>query len=106
MFIVTTPTIEGKTIKEYKGVVFGEVINGANFIKDFSAGITNFLGGRAAVYENEIINARSNALNEMVSRAHNLGANAIVDVKVDVETIGQNGSMIMVTASGTAVLID
>ena len=105
MFITTTQSIEGKTIKEYKGVVFGEVINGANFIKDFSASITNFIGGRAQVYENEIVNARSNALNEMISRASNMGANAVIGVKVDVETLGQNGSMIMVTASGTAVVI-
>ena len=105
MFITTTQSIEGKAIKEYKGVVFGEVINGANFIKDFSASITNFIGGRAQVYENEIINARSNALNEMISRASSLGANAVIGVKVDVETLGQNGSMIMVTASGTAVVI-
>ena len=105
MFITTTQSIEGKAIKEYKGVVFGEVINGANFIKDFSASITNFIGGRAQVYENEIINARSNALNEMISRASSLGANAVIGVRVDVETLGQNGSMIMVTASGTAVVI-
>ena len=105
MFITTTQSIEGKAIKEYKGVVFGEVINGANFIKDFSASITNFIGGRAQVYENEIINARSNALNEMISRASSLGANAVIGVKVDVETLGQNGSMIMVTDSGTAVVI-
>lgn len=105
MFITTTQTIEGKTIKEYKGVVFGEVINGANFIKDFSASITNFIGGRAVVYEDEIINARTNALNEMMTRATNMGANAVVGVRVDVETLGQNGSMIMVTASGTAVVI-
>ena len=105
MFITTTQSIEGKTIKEYKGVVFGEVINGANFIKDFSASITNFIGGRAQVYENEIVNARSNALNEMISRASSMGANAVIGVKVDVETLGQNGSMIMVTASGTAVVI-
>ena len=106
MFITTTQNVEGKVIKEYKGVVFGEVINGANFIKDFSASITNFIGGRAQVYEDEIINARTNALNEMMSRAIQLGANGIVGVRVDVETLGQNGSMIMVTASGTAVVIE
>ncbi len=105
MLITTTQTIEGKTVKEYKGLVFGEVINGANFIKDFSAGITNIIGGRAGVYEEEIINARTNAINEMISRANNMGANAIIGVRVDVETLGQNGSMIMVTASGTAVII-
>lgn len=103
MLISTTETLDGHTIKEYKGLVFGEVINGANFIKDFSASITNFIGGRSGVYENEIINARTNALNEMASRAQNMGANAIVGVRVDTETIAN--SMIMVTASGTAVVI-
>ena len=103
MLMSTTSNLDGYNIREYKGVVFGEVINGANFIKDFSASITNFIGGRSSVYENEIINARTNALNEMVSRAQNMGANAIVGVRVDVETIAN--SMIMVTASGTAVVI-
>lgn len=103
MLISTTETFDGHTIKEYKGLVFGEVINGANFIKDFSASITNFIGGRSGVYENEIINARTNALNEMSLRAQNMGANAIVGVRVDTETIAN--SMIMVTASGTAVVI-
>ena len=103
MLISTTETLDGHTIKEYKGLVFGEVINGANFIKDFSASITNFIGGRSGVYENEIINARTNALNEMSLRAQNMGANAIVGVRVDTETIAN--SMIMVTASGTAVVI-
>ena len=103
MILSTTQNIDGHTIKEYKGLVFGEVINGANFVKDFSASITNLIGGRASVYENEIINARTNALNEMASRAQNMGANAIVGVRVDTETIAN--SMIMVTASGTAVVI-
>ena len=103
MLLSTTETLDGHTIKEYKGLVFGEVINGANFVKDFSASITNFIGGRSGVYENEIINARTNALNEMTMRAQNMGANAIVGVRVDTETIAN--SMIMVTASGTAVVI-
>lgn len=103
MIISTTPTLDGHTIKEYKGLVFGEVINGANFIKDFSASITNFIGGRSGAYESEVINARTNALNEMAMRAQNMGANAVVGVRVDTETIAN--SMIMVTASGTAVVI-
>lgn len=103
MIISTTQTLDGYTIKEYKGLVFGEVINGANFIKDFSASITNFIGGRSGAYESEVINARTNAINEMAIRAQNMGANAIVGVRVDTETIAN--SMIMVTASGTAVVI-
>ena len=103
MIISTTQTLDGHTIKEYKGLVFGEVINGANFIKDFSASITNFIGGRSGAYESEVINARTNALNEMAMRAQNMGANAVVGVRVDTETIAN--SMIMVTASGTAVVI-
>jgi len=103
MIISTTQTLDGYTIKEYKGLVFGEVINGANFIKDFSASITNFIGGRSGAYESEVINARTNAINEMAIRAQNMGANAVVGVRVDTETIAN--SMIMVTASGTAVVI-
>lgn len=103
MLLSTTENLDGYTIKEYKGLVFGEVINGANFLKDFSASITNFIGGRSGAYESEIINARTNALNEMTMRAQNMGANAIVGVRVDAETIAN--SMIMVTASGTAVVI-
>ena len=104
MIITTTQTIEGKKIIEYKGVVFGEVINGIHFMKDFAASITNFTGGRSKEYEQEVIKARSEALNEMVQRAEELGANAIVGVKVDIETI--NESMLMVTATGTSVLIE
>ena len=103
MLLSTTENLDGYTIKEYKGLVFGEVINGANFVKDFSASITNFIGGRSGAYESEIINARTNALNEMTIRAQNMGANAIIGVRVDAETIAN--SMIMVTASGTAVVI-
>ena len=103
MLVSTTQMLDGYTIKEYKGLVFGEVINGANFVKDFSASITNFIGGRSGAYESEVINARTNALNEMAIRAQNMGANAVVGVRVDTETIAN--SMIMVTASGTAVVI-
>lgn len=104
MLITTTPTIEGREIVEYKGIVFGEIIAGVNFIKDFMAGLTNVFGGRSSSYENEIVNARANALNEMEQRAFQMGANAIVGVKVDYETLGEGGSMLMVTATGTAVV--
>ena len=105
MLISTTSSIEGKTIKEYRGVVFGEVINGVNFMRDFSASITNVIGGRATEYEEELINTRAEAINEMMKRAEKIGANAIVGVKIDYEPIGQ-GSMIAVIASGTAVVIE
>ena len=106
MLISTTSTIEGKKIKEYKGVVFGEVINGVNFMRDFSASITNIMGGRSTAYEEELINTRAEAINEMMKRAEKIGANAIVGVKLDYETIGQAGSMLAVIASGTAVVIE
>ena len=105
MLISTTSSIEGKTIKEYRGVVFGEVINGVNFVRDFSASITNVIGGRATQYEEELINTRADAINEMMKRAEKVGANAIVGVKIDYEAIGQ-GSMMAVIASGTAVVIE
>ena len=78
MLITTTPGIEGKTITEYKGIVFGEVISGVNFIKDFAAGLSNFFGGRSGTYEEELIQARENALREMEDRARQLGADAVV----------------------------
>ena len=106
MLILTTSTIEGKQIKEYRGVVFGEVINGVNFIRDFTAGISNVLGGRATEYEEELVDTRAEALSEMIKRAEKIGANAIIGVKVDYETIGENGSMLMVVASGTAVVTE
>lgn len=105
MLISTTSSLEGKTIKEYRGVVFGEVINGVNYMKDFSASITNIIGGRATGYEEELINTRAEAINEMMKRAEKIGANAIIGVKVDYETIVQ-GTMIAVIASGTAVVIE
>lgn len=105
MLISTTSSIEGKAIKEYRGVVFGEVINGVNFVRDFSASITNVIGGRATQYEEELINTRADAINEMMKRAEKVGANAIVGVKIDYEAIGQ-GSMMAVIASGTAVILE
>jgi len=105
MLVSTTPTLEGHPIREYKGVVFGEVVAGVDFIKDFTAGLTNFFGGRSGSYEDEVLQARTAALNEMLGRAAALGANAVVGVDVDYETLGQ-GNMLMVTASGTAVVCD
>jgi uncharacterized protein YbjQ (UPF0145 family) len=106
MIITTTPSIEGKTVKEYKGIVFGEIVSGVDFIKDFAAGITNILGGRSGSYEGELIEARENAVNEMEKRAANLGANAVVGVDIDYEVLGQGNNMLMVTASGTAVIVE
>lgn len=106
MIVTTTPTVEGHRIKEYRGVVFGEVINGVNFLKDFGASIRNLVGGRSSSYEGELISARSSAMSEMESRAAALGANAIVGVDIDYEVLGEGGGMLMVTASGTAVVLE
>jgi len=106
MIVTTTNTIEGKKILEYKGVVFGEVISGVDFIKDFAAGLTNFFGGRSNSYEGELIEARVNAQREMEKRAMSLGANAVIGVDFDYEVLGQGGNMLMVTACGTAIVIE
>lgn len=103
MILTTTPTVEGRTITEYKGVVFGEVIAGVNFIKDFTASIRNIVGGRSGSYEEELIKARTQAMDEMANRAHILGADAVVGIDIDYEVLGPNNGMLMVTASGTAV---
>ena len=103
MILTTTPTVEGRTIQEYKGVVFGEVISGVNFLRDFAATIRNIVGGRSGSYEEELISARSQAMDEMVARAAQLGANAVVGIDIDYEVLGENNGMLMVTASGTAV---
>ena len=105
MLISTTPTIEGRHILEYKGVVTGETIIGANVLKDFMAGLRDFFGGRSGTYEKVLREAKYTALREMEDRARELGANAIVGVDLDYEAIGQNGSMLMVMCSGTAVVI-
>ncbi len=106
MVVTTTNNIEGRNVIEYKGIVFGEVISGIDFIKDFAAGLTNFFGGRSKSYEGELIEARVSALDEMERRAAAIGANAVIGVDFDYEVLGQGGNMIMVTASGTAVLLD
>ena len=105
MILSTTPTIEGHTIKEYKGVVTGETIIGANVFKDFFAGIRDIVGGRAGSYEEVLREAKDTSIKEMMQRAHTMGANAVVGIDIDYETIGSNGSMLMVATSGTAVVI-
>ncbi|WP_337590663.1 putative heavy metal-binding protein [Vescimonas sp.] len=106
MIVTTTLSVEGRRITEYKGVVFGEVIAGVNFVKDFVAGLSNFFGGRSGTYEEELINARQQALDEMEQRAAQLGADAVVGVDIDYEVLGADNGMLMVTASGTAVRLD
>ncbi|MCI7687670.1 MAG: heavy metal-binding domain-containing protein [Prevotella sp.] len=105
MIITTTPNIEGYPIKEYKGLVTGETIIGANFLKDFLAGITDFFGGRSSSYEAVLAKAKDVALREMQDRAAAMGANAIVGIDLDYEVLGKENSMLMVTSSGTAVVI-
>ncbi len=105
MTITTTPTVEGRTIQQYHGVVTGEAILGANIFRDFFAGIRDIVGGRAASYEKELRRAREVAFSEMSQMAMELGANAIVGVDLDYETVGGQGSMLMVSVSGTAVTI-
>ena len=100
----TTPTLEGKSVSKYLGVVTGEAILGANIVKDFFAGIRDIVGGRSAAYEKELQKARVIAFEEMDERAEALGANAILGIDLDYETVG--GSMLMVTISGTAVVAD
>lgn len=106
MIMTTTPSLEGKRIREYRGIVTGEAILGANIFKDLFAGIRDIIGGRSAAYEKELSRARQVAFQEIEAEAGRLGANAIVGIDLDYEVIGQNGSMLMVTASGTAVVTD
>ena len=103
MILTTTPTVEGRTIIEYKGIVFGEVISGVNLIKDFKASLRDFVGGRSGSYEQELVNARNQAIRELEERARQLNADAVVGIDIDYEVLGQSGSMLMVSASGTAV---
>ena len=106
MLVVTTPTIEGKHVTRYFGVVSGEAILGANIFQDFFAGIRDIVGGRSAGYERELKKAKDIAIAEMTQQAKALGGNAVLGVDLDYETIGANGSMLMVSASGTAVLVE
>ncbi len=103
MLTSTTPTIQGSTITDYYGVVTGEAILGANIFKDFFAGIRDIVGGRSAAYEDELGKAREIAFREMQAAARKLGANAVIGIDIDYESIGANGSMLMVSVSGTAV---
>ncbi len=106
MIITTTNTIEGHPIVEYKGIVFGEVIEGVNVIRDIGAGLRDIFGGRSKTYENALCDARSQAQAELASRAVSLGANAVVGVKFDYEVLGEGNGMLMVIASGTAVVVE
>jgi len=101
----TTPSIDGKSIGQYHGVVTGEAILGANIFKDFFAGIRDIVGGRAAAYERELQKAREIAFGELTEQARELGANAIVGIDIDYETVGAEGGMLMVSVSGTAVTV-
>lgn len=103
MIITTTNSVDGHKVTEYKGIVFGEVISGVDFIRDIGASFRNVFGGRSKGYEEELLKARQEALEEMGQRAREIGANAVIGAKVDYEVLGANGSMMMVIASGTAV---
>ena len=105
MILTTTSIVEGHPVAEYKGVVTGETIIGANVLKDFMASLSDFFGGRSGTYEKVLREAKESAMMEMEQRAAELGANAVVGIDLDYEAIGQNGSMLMVTCSGTAVAI-
>ena len=105
MILSTTPTIEGRPIRDYRGVVTGETIIGANLFKDFLAGIRDIVGGRSSAYERVLREAKDTSMKEMQERAEQLGANAIVGIDIDYETISEANSMLMVAVSGTAVVI-
>ena len=105
MIVSTTPTLEGRPVQEYLGVVTGETIVGANIFKDLFAGIRDIVGGRAGAYEDTLRQARNIAFQELVDAAVGKGANAVVGVDIDYEVIGKEGSMLMVTVSGTAVRV-
>ena len=103
MIITTTNNVEGRQVQTYQGIVFGEVITGINVLKDIGAGLRNFFGGRSQGYEEELLTARTQALQEMEQRARQLGADAVIGVKMDYEVLGTDNGMLMVTCSGTAV---
>jgi len=105
MIVTTTHTFEGNKITEYLGLVTGEAILGANIFKDMFAGIRDIVGGRSAAYEKELAKAKDTAVAEMCQRAEELGANAVIGVDLDYETVGPSGSMLMVAAAGTAVKV-
>ncbi|MBO9449800.1 heavy metal-binding domain-containing protein [Tropicibacter sp. R16_0] len=103
MIVTTTPSVEGRKITDYRGIVVGEAIMGANVVRDFFAGITDIVGGRSGAYESKLQDARETALHELEQRAEALGANAVVGVDLDYEVVAD--SMLMVSASGTAVVL-
>jgi len=105
VIVTTTPTVEGRHITSYRGIVTGEAIMGANIFKDLFAGIRDIVGGRSATYERELRRARDIAIEEMKQSAAEKGANAVVGVDLDYETVGTNASMLMVSVSGTAVVV-
>ena len=105
MIITTTMHIENKPVQEYKGIVFGEVVEGRNFVKDCMSGIRDIVGGRSGSYEDSLMNARQAALDEMSKRASKLGANAVIGVSFQYSTVGTQNGMLMVTCNGTAVVV-
>jgi uncharacterized protein YbjQ (UPF0145 family) len=106
MQLTTTPGIDGKRITRYCGVVAGEAVLGANIFKDLFAGIRDLVGGRSGTYEKELQRARDIALEELQQRAQDLGANAVVGIDIDYEVLGKENGMLMVSASGTAVIVE
>lgn len=106
MIITTTPSVEGKHITRYYGIVCGEVVAGVDFVRDIAAGLSNFFGGRSGSYEEELIKARGEAIDEMGRRAAAMGADAVVGAKLDYEVLGTNNGMLMVAVSGTAVKLE
>lgn len=106
MLLTTTNNIEGRKVKQYIGIVTGEVILGANLFKDFFASIRDIVGGRSGSYEKVLKEAKDSALQELTDKARAVGANAIIGIDLDYETLGANGSMLMVSASGTAVILE
>jgi uncharacterized protein YbjQ (UPF0145 family) len=105
VIVTTTNTLDGQPVQQYLGIVCGEAILGANLMKDLFAGVRDLVGGRSATYERELARARDIALQEMQDVATELGANAVIGVDIDYETLGSGGSMLMVTASGTAIKV-
>ncbi len=105
MLMTTTQVLQGKEIVEYKGMVFGEVVSGVNIFKDMFSGIRDVIGGRSGAYEGEIEEARDKALEEMAKRAEKMGANAVIGIDVDYEVLGEKNGMLMVSVSGTAVVV-
>ena len=106
ILVSTTPSVDGKKVRKYLGIVSGEAIMGANLFKDLFASITDIVGGRSGAYEKELKKAKDIAISEMKEVATGLGANAILSIDLDYETIGKNGSMLMVSVSGTAVVLE